>query len=121
MSSAERPSRKRGHEQEPSEYLRVARFAAESVAGAAYVDAQEAIYGFYEETELSAYRFTLPERGWHVAIYGLPPAQELADQLDGILAAGERTTLPDRIVRVLRDRREEATRTAPWIERHYRP
>jgi hypothetical protein len=100
--------------------LRVARFSGESLAGAAYVDAQDAIYGSFEETELSAYRFKLNEV-WHVAVYGLPPAEELRQQVEGILATGEATTLPDRIVRTLRDRRAEATQTAPWLERHYRP
>jgi hypothetical protein len=120
MPKAEHPRTGRGHEQEPSEYLRVARFNAESLAGAAYVGAQEAIYGFFEETELSAYRFQL-NQAWHVAVYGLPPADELRQQVEGILATGEAATLPDRIVRILRDRREEATQTAPWLERHYQP
>jgi hypothetical protein len=120
MPKAERQRGGRGHEHEPSEYLRVARFNGESLAGAAYVEAQDAIYNDVAENELSAYRFRLNEV-WHVAVYGLPPPEDLGQQLEGILATGEATTLPDRIIKILRDRREEATRTGPWIEAHYRP
>jgi hypothetical protein len=120
MPKEERLSRGRKHEREPDEYLRVFRFSGESLAGAAYVEAQDAIYGSFDENDLSVYRFRLNEV-WHVAVYGLPPPEELRQQLESILARGKVASLPNRIVTILRDRREEATRMGPWIERHNGP
>jgi hypothetical protein len=69
---------------------------------------------------LSAYRFLLRQI-WHVAVLGEPPAEELAKKLETAFARGEPTTLPPDILKLLTQRRQQASRQGSWVERHYRP
>lgn len=57
---------------------------------------------------------------WLVALVGEAPAGRLAGKIDGIMTAGEPIALPEPVVATLLDRRAQATKSAPWVERHYR-
>jgi hypothetical protein len=103
---------------EPLPYFQAARFSGERPAGRAYARAQDLIY--QEPYDLSAYRFLL-ERSWHVAIVGEPPPAAIDRSLRRILAWGESTTLPDDILQQLWERRAQAIKLSPWVERHQRP
>jgi hypothetical protein len=106
-------------EQELVPYYHAARFRNERPARDAYFQAQEILFTT-PDSELSAYRFLL-ERIWHVAVLGEPPDEDLAKKLQTAFARGEPTMLPLDILKVLAQRREQATREAPWVEHHYRP
>ncbi len=106
-------------EQEPVPYHRTARFAGEQPAGHAYAAAQRAIFEG-PPNDLSAYRFQL-DRLYHVAVLGETPPTALDHQLTDILASGEPAELPAAILRLLTERRAQATRQGPWVERHHRP
>src|SRR5215217_895888 len=100
-------------------YHQAAHFPGEEPAGAAYQKAQETIFA-NEGCELSTYRFHM-DRVWHVAVLGDPPPQQLDATLREILAAGEPAALPPEVLQQLNDRRLQAIKQAPWVERHYRP
>jgi hypothetical protein len=106
-------------EQEPVPYYHAARFRYENQARRAYFQAQDMLF-HAPESELSAYRFQL-ERIWHVAVLGEPPPEDMEKKLQAALARGEPTELPPDILKLLAERREQATRQGPWVERHYRP
>ena len=109
-----------GHsEQRPIPYYQAARFSGEKPAGAAYRQAQQAIFNA-PECELSAYRFHI-SRIWHVAVVGDQPPEDLERRLQKILSRGESVSLPEALLRMLEQRRVQATRLGPWIEGHYRP
>ena len=124
MPSPERgpggPEEPVSREHEPVPYYRAARFAGERPAGVAYVQAQEAVYAAAGAVDVSVYRFQL-DRIYHVAVLGQPPPPELDATLATILAAGEPATLPTPVLRQLAERRAEATKHGPWVQRHYRP
>ena len=105
--------------QDPTPYYRAARFHGEKPAGRAYNQAQETIFTA-PDCELSAYRFHL-DRVWHVAVVGEQPPEDLERQLRRILSRGEPVALPEALLRMLKQRRVQATRLGPWIEGHYRP
>lgn len=107
-------------EQEPAPYYRAARFPGERPAGRAYVAAQDALFQYPEPVDLSTYRFQL-NRVYHVAVLGQPPPDELDRTLAAILAAGEPVELPAEVLKLLSERRTQATRHGEWVERHYRP
>jgi hypothetical protein len=109
-----------GHEQEPVLYYRAARFPSEKPAGRAYRAAQESVFAEREQTDLSVYRLAL-NRDWYVTVLGEPPPAALEAKLTGILARGEPATLPEDLLQVLAERRREATRLGPWVERHAPP
>ena len=106
-------------EQEPVPYYHAARFRYENQARRAYFQAQETLFNT-PDCDLSAYRFLL-ERIWHVAVLGEPPAEDLAQKLETAFTRGEPTELPPDILKALAECRQQATRQAPWVERHYRP
>ena len=106
-------------EQEVTPYSRAARFANERVAGQAYFAVQDAIFTA-EACDLSAYRLQL-NRVSHVAVLGQPPPEELDQTIAALLAAGETTALPAEVVKLLAQRRRQATRDSAWHEGHYRP
>jgi len=105
-------------EKQPEPYYQAARFPHEQIAGLAYSQAQQTIFG--QDCDLSVYRFQL-NRVWHVAVLGEPPPGHLESRLHRILSPGEPTTLPAEALRILLQRRSEATRQGPWVERHYKP
>jgi hypothetical protein len=106
-------------EQEPVPYHRASRFRGESSSRRAYFQTQDTIFN-EPECDLSAYRFLL-RQFWHVAVLGEPPPEDLERKLQEILQRGEPSTLPPEILKLLSERRAQATRQAPWVERHYRP
>jgi hypothetical protein len=106
-------------EQEPVPYYHAARFRNEGPARRAYFQAQELLFNT-PDADLSAYRFLL-QQIWHVAVLGEPPPEDLTKKLQTAFARGETTSLPPNILKLLSQRREQATRQAPWVERHYRP
>jgi hypothetical protein len=106
-------------EQESSSYLRVARFRSEETSGRAYFEAQQAIF-HAEQSDLSVFRLQW-EQAWHVAVIGIPPPRPLARRVNRALAGGEPATLPEELVILLEQRRSEAVKQAPWVERHFRP
>jgi hypothetical protein len=99
-------------------YLHAARFGGERPAGRAYVRAQEAIRT--TECDLSTFRLRL-NQVWHVAVLGQAPPETLDRSLRRILAWGEPTTLPDDILQQLWERRAQAIKLGPWLERHEQP
>jgi hypothetical protein len=106
-------------EQEPVPYYQAARYRYENHARRAYFQAQDLLF-HTPESDLSAYRFQL-ERIWHVAVLGEPPPEGMEQKLQAALARGEPTELPPDSLKALAERREQAIRQAPWVERHYRP
>ncbi len=106
-------------EQEPVPYYQAARFRNESPARRAYFQAQDILFNT-PDSDLSAYRFLL-QQIWHVAVLGEPPPEDMAKKLETVFARGEPTSLPPDILKRLAERRQQATRQAPWVERHYRP
>ena len=70
--------------------------------------------------DLSTFRVQI-NRVWHVAVLGETPPEDLDQRLSAILSAGEPTTLPDELLGLLMERRRQATKLAPWVERHHRP
>jgi hypothetical protein len=106
-------------EQEPIPYHRAARLRGKRPAGEAYVQAQDAIYGT-PVCDLSVYRFHI-NRIWHVAALGELPPEDLAQKLQEILSTGEATALPPQVLKLLIERRNQAMREGPYVERHYRP
>jgi hypothetical protein len=106
-------------EQEPVPYYHAARFRNEGPARRAYFQAQELLFNT-PDADLSAYRFLL-QQIWYVAVLGEPPPEDLTKKLQTAFARGETTSLPPDILKLLSQRREQATRRAPCVERHYRP
>jgi hypothetical protein len=106
-------------EQEQTPYYRAARFKGEEPAGKAYFKAQEAIFNV-PECDVSTYRFHI-NRIWHVAALGDSPPEALDQKLQEILSTGEPVSLPPNLLKLLTERRRQATRQGPWIERHYWP
>jgi hypothetical protein len=106
-------------EKEPKPYYKAARFNGEQIAGKAYFQAQDAIFND-PGCDLSVYRFQL-NRIYHLAVLGESPSAELAQKLQEILSTGEPVPLPDNILQILSERRNQAIKKGPWVERHYRP
>jgi hypothetical protein len=119
MPSPEQPRGPEPHEREPTPYYKAARFSGERPAGQVYDQLQETIYTA-PQCDLSVYRLQL-DRIYHVAILGETPAEDLDRRITRLLARGESTTLPSEVLTALAARRRQATRLAPWVERHTRP
>jgi hypothetical protein len=115
----DQPERPRPREAETPPYLRTARFPTEPQSNRAYTRAQRALYQA-PTSDVSVFRLRL-NSDWHLAALGASPPPNLADQFDAIFAAGEPATLPPEVVAMLMQRRAQATRIAPWVERHVRP
>lgn len=101
-------------------YYRAARFAGERPASQAYFAAQRVIYEAPEPVDLSVFRLQL-NRLWHVAALGIVPPAPVLQAIEEILSTGEPATLHDEVLAALAERRQQATRQAPWVERHLRP
>jgi hypothetical protein len=106
-------------EPEPVPYYHAACFRNEAPAQRAYFQAQELLFTT-PDADLSAYRFLLRQI-WHVAVLGEPPPEDLAKKLETAFARGEPTILPPDILKLLAQRRQQASRQGSWVERHYRP
>ena len=113
----QQPERK--PEQEPIPYYKAARFRAEQIAGKAYFTAQNLIFND-PGCDLSVYRIQL-NRIYHLAALGESPSEELDQKLQEILSTGESVSLPPQILKFLTQRRNQAIKKGPWVERHYRP
>ena len=100
-------------EQEPVPFHRAARFRGERPARRAYFQAQDLIFNT-PECDLSAYRLLL-EQLWHVAVLGEPPQGDLEQKLQAILSRGEPVSLPPDILKLLTERRNQATKQAPGL------
>ncbi len=105
---------------EPSPWYRAARYETEPPSERAYFQAQETI--FHSEADLSAYRLML-EQIYHVAVLGGAPAEvALQERIVSILyAEGTPMQLPEDVLTVLNERRQQAQQIGPWMEGHYRP
>lgn len=108
-------------------YHQAARFSGEEAAGAAYRQIQQRIFE-REDADLSAYRVQFrpaetPEAPLvsHVAVLGQAPQEDLAEQLQQILSAGEPEELPGDVLKALAERRRQMRRRGRWSEGHYRP
>jgi hypothetical protein len=106
-------------EPEPARYQRAARFAGERPAGTAYAAAQQVIYEG-PPTDLSVFRLQF-QRLWHVATLGLLPPAPVLQAIEQILDTGAPAELPAEVWQALEQRRTQATRQAPWVEKHFRP
>jgi hypothetical protein len=107
-------------EEETSLWYRAAQYSGEQQAGTTYTQAQDTI--FHNECDLSAYRMLL-DQIWHVAVLGGVPAEvSFQQELERILyTEGTPTTLPDDVLTMLHERREQARQLGPWVEGHHRP
>ncbi len=120
MPSLEHGERNQGKEKDQTPYYRAARFGSEKPASQAYFAAQESIFS-NPDCDLSVFRIQLVDRISHVVVLGDPPAQELEQKLLNILSAGESVSLSRDILKALQERRADAIKRGPWVERHYRP
>lgn len=122
MSSPERggpPSeRPASHEQRAHSYYRAARFAAIADAGPVYAQIEAVIRT--EVCDVSAFRFERTGAAY-VAVLGAPPPSDLDQQVADLLATGDPVTLPPTWLAFLVQRRAQARRLGPWVERHVRP
>ena len=100
-------------------YYLAAAFLDERRAGRAYNRAAELLFAT-DGCDLSAYRFYVGPM-WYVAIIGDPPTDALEQQLRRVLTYGRLTPLPPEFIEALAQRRAEATKLGPWVERHYGP
>jgi|SRR5579859_1215486 len=119
MSSLERGGGPEPHETAPIPYHKTARFAGEGPAGRVYAQLQETIYTA-PTCDLSVYRLQL-NRIFHVTVLGETPSAALDRRITRLLARGEPAALPTEVLATLAARRQQATRLAPWVERHERP
>ncbi len=106
-------------EQDPAPYQRTSRFPGEHSAGQAYAEAQQVLYEA-PESDLSVFRLQL-NRLWYVAALGLVPPAPVLTAIERILDTGEPADLPPPVWDTLRERRRQARRLGPWVERHRRP
>lgn len=106
-------------EHDPLPYQRASRFAGEHPAGVAYTAAQQVIYEA-PDTDLSVYRLQL-NRLWHVVALGVVPPAPVLTAIERILDTGEPADLPSDVWQLLWERRAQAAKQAPWVQRHYRP
>ena len=104
-------------------YYQAARFPTQEKAGEVYFLLQKLIFEAKDKSDLSAYRFRITE-GWHVVVLGQQPTAELHQRIEALLTQGTLVNLqnirPD-VLSWLQNRRVQAARIAPWVERHYRP
>jgi hypothetical protein len=114
--SADEPPQKH----DAGSYLRAARFPGERPAGQAYFAVQRVIYEAPQPLDLSVFRLQLNQL-WHVAALGIVPPAPVLQAVERILDTGEPVTLPEEVVGALQERRAQATRQAPWVQRHFRP
>jgi hypothetical protein len=101
-----------------SPYYLAISFHHERLARQAYDQTQALL--FKEACELSAFRFYVGPT-WYVAIVGETPPSDLDGQLKHLLRRGDPTTLPPEVIDQLEQRRAQATKLGPWVEKHYRP
>ena len=108
-------------------YAQVARFRSEDTAGIAFQQLRQRIFE-REDADLSVFRFQFRPAETpaaplvsHVAVLGQTPTNDLAEQLQQLLAAGERVELPEDVLRSLAQRRRQMSRHGHWSEGHYRP
>ena len=124
MASPERgpggPEQYPHREHDPVPYQRAARFAGEQPAGQAYFAAQRVIYEAPQPLDVSVFRLQLNQI-WHVAALGLVPPAPVLQAIEDILATGEPAELPQEVWQALAERRAQAIRRGPWMERHQRP
>ncbi len=106
-------------EQDPTPYQRASRFVGEHPAGQAYAAAQQVLYEA-PESDLSVFRLQL-NRLWYVAALGLVPPVPVLTAIERILDTGEPADLPTTVWDALSERRRQATRLGPWVERHSGP
>ena len=101
-------------------WYRAAHYSHEPEAVTAYTAAQDTI--FHNECDLSAYRLLL-DQIWHVAVLGGVPAEvALQERIETVLyATGTRTELPEDVLAILNERRQQARALGPWVEGHHRP
>lgn len=118
MPSPEHGGRDRNRGKEPISYYQAARFSGEQPAERAYFKAQETIFS-NPDCDLSVFRMQLNQIS-HVVVLGDPPAQELEQKLLLVLSSGEPASLSADILHALQERRAQAIRKGPWLERHYR-
>jgi hypothetical protein len=122
MPAPERPGGefypRRERRGDPPAYQRAARFSSEQDAGIAYERSQEAVY-LGAPNDLSTYRLIVNHE-WYVTILGQQPPPELQEQIEGILALGEPTDLPEEVMTALAARRAASIRQGSWVERHHR-
>ena len=117
-----RPDREPGHERGEGPYYRAAQFAAERAARRAYERLQDTI--FRADCDLSAFRCQDRRArtvAHYVAVVGNRPPEALDTTIGALLAAGEPTALTPATLAFLLQRRAQAQRVGPWVERHYRP
>lgn len=104
---------------DPLPYQRASRFAGERPAGRAYTAAQQVIYEA-PDSDLSVYRLQFNQL-WYVAALGLVPPVPVLQAIEHILDRGAPADLPPDVWHALHDRRRQATRLGPWVERHRLP
>ncbi len=106
-------------EQGPLPYQRANRFPGERPAGRAYTAAEQVLYEA-PESDVSVFRLQVNQL-WYVAALGVVPPAPVLHAIERILDTGESAELPTDVWQALHERRAQATRLGPWVERHRRP
>jgi len=105
-------------------YYLAARFRLkeEPLSQKVYTQAQEVIRT--TDCDLSTYCFLAQQeltqpRPWYVVTIGETPPDEIHQKMTTILSQGEMTTLPQRAIDELLERRAEEIQKGSWREHHY--
>jgi hypothetical protein len=98
-------------------YHRAARYQNERPSLKAYTKAQELIRQ-REDVDLPSYCIIFHKQ-WHVTVLGEVPPAEIDQRVQSILATGQRTTLPDLVLKTLNHRRLLARDIQPYVEMHH--
>jgi len=116
MPNKEYEPRRESEQSEP--YLRAARYSSDQNALSAYTKIQARLFG--SDWDLSAYRVKYADVP-HVVVLGASPPPQADQEITAMLAAGSPATLPADVITYLIQRRAQAQRIGPWVERHWRP
>lgn len=95
-------------------YARMTRFTSPGAARVAYQAVQDFIFARVQ-VELSVFNLLVSQAS-HVVVLGEQPGTALNEQMTKLLAAGEPTQLPPKLLRQLAARR--AQQHGPWSEHH---
>lgn len=104
-------------------FLEARRYASEESSGYAYFQVQETLFKWPEPTDLSVYRVRVsPTFDWHVVVVGeATPAKRLRGKIISALSSGVSVQIPDDLIEILLERREQGKLLGGWSEKHYRP
>ena len=105
-------------EREPLEpYLKAVSYRSDQTALGVYNRIQAMLFG--SSWDLSTYRIRYQDVP-HVVVLGSSPPTEGDKEISAMLGAGSPASLPEEVLTYLWQRRADAQRLGPWVERHWR-